>query len=167
MPYYFENVYKKNIHLISVTISEAQKILALDNYKVFRFKRIRYKEGDEINFKLKDFKQKYSGEILQITDSSILIKGMDVPLKMISVIYRDRGNFLTKSFSKVFIWAGLGFIILDTGNNLITKSPEIIDKRAVIASGSLILVGCAMKILEIKKYKISSKHVLKVIDISS
>jgi len=87
-------------------ICEAQKILALDNYRLVGFKRLRYKEGDEINFQLKDYKQKYSGEILRITDSTILIKGMDVPLKMINVIYRDRGNFLTKSFSKVFCLGG-------------------------------------------------------------
>ena len=144
----------------------AQKILALDNYRLIGFKRIRFKEGDIINFRLNDLKQKYTGEILHITDSTIILKGMDVPVNTIGMVYRGRGNFLTKSFAKAFIWAGLGFIILDTGNNLITHSSTIIDERAVIAGSSLMLVGGIMKLVEIKKYKIGNKHTLKIIDVT-
>lgn len=148
------------------TVCDAQKFLVLDSYRLIGFKRIRYTEGDEISFRMNDYKKKYTGEIYGINDSTIRLKGMDVPIKMIDVVYRERGNFLTKSFSKVFIWAGLGFIIVDTGNNLITKRENVIEERAVVAGGSLMLLGLTMKILSIKKYKLGNRNSLKVIDVS-
>ena len=145
---------------------EAQKYLVLDSYRLLGFKRVRYAEGDLISFRLNDFKTKYSGEILAINDSVIHLKGMDVPIKTISVVYREKGNFLTKSFSKVFMWSGLGFIILDTGNNLLSKRSTVVEDRALVAGGSLIGLGLTMKLLSIKKYKIGNKHTLKVIDVT-
>ena len=86
------------------TSCEAQKYLVLDSYRIVGFKRVRYAEGDQISFRLSGFKTKYSGEIFAINDSVIHLKGMDVPIKAIDRVYRERGNFLTQSFSKVFIW---------------------------------------------------------------
>lgn len=152
--------------LFMTNASVAQKILVMDSYKLLGFNRIRYSEGDEISFKLNDLKEKYHGEIVAINDSVIFLKGMDVPLKMIDVVYREKGNFLTRDLSKFFMWAGLGFIILDTGNNLITKNDDVIEQRAVVAGGSLLLVGFTMKMLSIKKYRIGNRNTLKVIDVT-
>ncbi len=148
--------------LLSTFICEGQNTLVLDNYKVFGFKRIRFCEGDIITFRLHDFKKRYNGEILLITDSTIAVKGMEIPLKMIDVVYIERGNFLTKSFSHVFIWCGLGFILLDTGNNLIANRPTVVENRAVVAGGSLIVLGLTMKAITHKKYKIGNRNTLKV-----
>lgn len=169
---HFQKMLKRKLCLLFLllifmtTSSVAQKILVIDSYKLFGFKRIRYSAGDEISFKLNDFKEKYKGEILAINDSVVFLKGMDVPLKTIDAVYRDRGNFLTRDLSKFFMWAGLGFIVLDTGNNLVTKSDDVIEQRAVVAGGSLMLVGFTMKLLSIKKYKIGNMNALKVIDVS-
>lgn len=148
------------------TICEAQKYLVLDSYRLVGFKRVRYAEGDQISFRLSGFKTKYSGEILAINDSLIHLKGMDVAIKTIDRVYRERGNFLTQSFSKVFMWSGIGFIILDTGNNLLSKRTKVVDERALVVGGSLIGLGLTIKLLSIKKYKIGNKHTLKVIDVT-
>ncbi len=147
------------------TICIAQKSLAMDTYKLIGFKRIHYNTGDKISFSLKGEKTKYSGEILEITDSTIDIQGLKVPLTMIGIIYRDKSNFLLRDFSKVFVWCGAGFILLDTDNNLINKNPTVIDERAVIAGGSLMIIGWTMRLLSLKKYRINNRRILKVIDL--
>ncbi|MGZ4056533.1 MAG: hypothetical protein ACXVPU_09795 [Bacteroidia bacterium] len=141
----------------------AQKYLALDSYKITGFKRIYFHEGDNICFRIKGDNIKYKAEILQINDSTIILKDRNVPINIVDAIYRDRSNFLTRSFSKVFIWGGLGFVFLDTFNNAITQSETIVDKRAVIAGGSLVAAGFIIKMFAIKKYKIGNKRMLKVL----
>jgi hypothetical protein len=56
----------------------------------------------------------------------------------------------------------LGFILLDTGNNLIANRPTVVENRAVVAGGSLIVLGLTMKAITHKKYKIGNRNTLKV-----
>jgi hypothetical protein len=141
-----------------------QRFLALDVYGISRLKRIKFFPGDEIRFKMKNDHTLYKGEITVLGDSSFDIEGMNVPLKIVTRIYVDKGNFLTKDIASFLFDAGVGFIILNTLNNALNNITPILDKRAVIIGGSLALAGEAMRLSAKKRYRIGENRQLKIID---
>jgi hypothetical protein len=140
--------------ILSAGLTSQNRII-LHVHHLFKSKRVEISTGDQIKFRLKDDPSKYRGRVDTIGDSLITISGLVVPIHSISCFYMYRANYVSSSFSKFFIRLGLGFIALDTFNNLTNGTPPILNPRSVFIGLPVALIGGIIRICGYKKYKIS------------
>ena len=128
-------------------------------------RRIKLYIQDKISFKVKQDNKKYKGIITDVTDTSLTLDSItSVPYKNISKILVDNSNYLTRSASAFLTGCGIGYVVLDAFNNAINKDKPILRLLDIEIGVGLVIVGQAIKILSIKRYKINSKHRIKFID---
>jgi len=128
-------------------------------------RRIKFYIQDKISFKVKQDNKKYKGIITDVTDTSLTLDSITtVPYKNISKILVDNSNYLTRSASAFLTGCGIGYVVLDAFNNAINKDKPILRLLDIEIGVGLVIVGQAIKILSIKRYKINSKHRIKFID---
>ena len=144
----------------------AQRFVALDVSRINGFKRIKYYVGDDISFKSGVTHNRYKGKITALSDSLIFFGNNNyVNVSEISIIYRDNGTFVNKGLGKFLMVFGIGFISLDTFNNLINNRRPLVNDLAVkegaIASGSGVLLYSMLK----KRYKMGKKRSVKIMDL--
>jgi hypothetical protein len=140
--------------LLAISIGRAQNILVLEkpgtthNYK--------YQAGQHLQLQLKKGEFEIMGEIGKISDSSIIFRnGLEVLLKDINIVYRNRWGF--RFLNRVFLTAGITYIAISTLNGMINADQPIVPSETLIISGSLIATGLLFKPLITKKYKMESQ----------
>lgn len=141
----------------------AQKIVAFD--KSGKVKRVRYSRGDLIKLNLNSGERVF-GTIHQIMDSSFVVEGMTIGLKDVSQVYNTQRLAGFKFFSKLFIYGGLAYFPLVTVNRTINNDDPTFSKQAAIISGSMLATGIIFQLIANKRYKISEKRPLKIIDLA-
>ncbi len=128
-------------------------------------KNYKYHLRNEISIRSKTGDRKISGQIHQITDSTILVDYIhEVYIEDIGQVYRDRYFF--KTFSYLLFIAGAGYFILDGFNRTINHEYPIITQNTLVVTGSLVGVGLAFRFLDTKKYRIGKKWELLLLDMS-
>ena len=108
-----------------------------------------YHAGDKISFQIEEDKSKITGRILDLTDSTIIFEGFEVPLSKITWLYINR-----KIFTRLLLTAGpagVGYLFVD----LINGGGQI--ERVLITSGSLIGIGLIAKLLIRNKIQIKGR----------
>lgn len=153
--------------LNNVFICSGQRILVLK--KSGKAKSIRFALGNAINFKLKNDKIIYSGIITQLSDSSFKLTnqemiGKEIPINTVEQIIDYKKGQGFKLISRILIYAGAGFLVVDAFNRAINSDVPFINERTVTASGILMGTGILLIPLTRKKYKIGPERTLKILD---
>ena len=127
--------------------------------------RIKFYIQDKIAFKLKQDKKKYKGIITAVNDTALTLDSTTIFLyKNIDKVLVDNSNYLTRSASSFLIGCGVGYVALDALNNAINGNKPILRLLDIEIGAGLVIIGEAIKILSIKRYKINKRHHIKFID---
>ena len=146
-------------------IAQSNKFMSLDIEHKSTTRRIKFYIQNKISFKLKQDKKKYKGVITDVKDSSLTLDSTTTILyKNINKILVDNSNYLTRSASSFLIGCGVGYVGLDALNNAINGNKPILRLLDIEIGAGLVIIGEAIKILSIKRYKINKKHHIKFID---
>ena len=144
----------------------SQKFLALDIYKWAGAKRIHFYKGGEIRFRIRGSRKLFTHTIANINDSSLVFEnGRELPIAEIDRVSINRSTFVSHGLSRFLFDIGAGFIVLDSFNNLLNGETTV--KTQTIKEGiGLMAAGTLFRLLPIKRYRISSRRTLKIIDVS-
>jgi len=127
--------------------------------------RIKFYLKDKITFKLKQDNKRYQGIITDVNDTALTLDSTKTILyKNISKVLVDNSNYLTHAASAFLIGCGVGYIALDALNNAINANKPVLRLLDVEIGVGLVVIGEAIKILSIKRYKINKKHHIQFID---
>ena len=145
------------ILLLCSVCGTAQTLLFQKN----RYRQALYKPGDQIAFRLKGDKTKFSGKILGFEDSVIVFQGFKINPKNISSIYVDEKTriwfVLRYKYARLFLFVGAGYILLDAVNTGEFK------RETLIVGGSFIAAGLLAKLLISDRIKIKGRRKLVII----
>jgi len=146
-------------------VAQSNKFMSLDIEHKSTTHRIKFYLQDKITFKLKQDKKKYTGIITDVTETSFTIDSTTTVLYTnLNKILVDNSNYLTRAASAFLIGCGVGYVGLDALNNAINGNKPILRLLDVEIGAGLVIIGEAIKILSIKRYKINKKHRIKFID---
>jgi hypothetical protein len=141
--------------------------LAQENYLVLdkpgRIKRIRYYTGDEIIFRLKGDKTKYSTILQAIGDSTIRVRDTDIPVKDIRSVTRYSENGFLYQIARILPKAGILYFAADTFNPIFRGEKPSVSRSGVIVGGSLFVGGQALKLFRKRTFKVNSYRTLKIL----
>jgi hypothetical protein len=140
----------------------AQKTLVLE--KIGTPTRYGFHLGDDVKIRTKKQNQIVKNYLWNLTDSSVTIgPRTTIPLSEISAVYKH--YYFPKLMTRILFYAGAGYFILDSFNNLINNEQVFIPQTMII-SGSLLGVSLAIIPLSQKKCKIGIRWKLKIMDIN-
>jgi hypothetical protein len=140
----------------------AQKTLVLE--KIGTPTRYGFHLGDDVKIRTKKQNQIVKNYLWNLTDSSVTIgPRTTIPLSEISAVYKH--YYFPKLMTRILFYAGAGYFILDSFNNLINNERVFIPQTMII-SGSLLGVSLAIIPLSQKKCKIGIRWKLKIMDIN-
>jgi len=114
--------------------------------------------GDRFVFRLKNDNTIYRGDIasLDVKNGTVLIETALIKLDDIEVVYSQKKR--NDPYSGKLITAGILLPLIDHFNNSVVMDNEFSWNRGVlIASGSLISTGLAIKFLRRKKYRTNER----------
>lgn len=150
--------------------SNAQKTLVLDTERPNKVKHTVFYVKDEISLKLYHDRKTYTGKIVAIGDSALLIttgKTYDtIRVKDIRMLIFNRSNHLTSAFSRAFVIAGFGVMGLDIVNNTLNHESQIVKPRIILTGACLITAGLLIKLYETKRCRLGKRKRLRVAELS-
>lgn len=149
------------ISLLFIPALAAQKVVAFD--KRGKVKRIRFYEGQFIHLKLKS-RSIAKGIIHSIADSSFMVDNKLIHRDSVKFVYVTKNKPLLNGFSSLFITSGLFYFAGTAVNRTINNDSPIIFEDNAKISLSLVGTGILLKQLTKRRYKISPKRPLKIID---
>ena len=131
---------------------------ATKSFEVFKFEVLEYKLKGESRFR-KD-------KIINMRDSSILFENYEeIKLSQIKALRLKKHNHLVGTFQGFFLGLGVGFIGLNTINNLITDTSPVLNEKAVYISAALIAAGLLIREINIKRIRVTKNKDLKILNI--
>jgi hypothetical protein len=143
--------------VLNVLPALGQKLLFHRN----RNDEVIYVVGDKISFNLKGSKKKLSAKITSIEDTLVVFGTYSVNPKNVSHMYLDSKTknwyFLKYKYSKLFLIAGVGYLLLDGLNN---GEPN---KETLVLGTSLIAAGLLAKLLISKRIAVKGRRKLVVL----
>jgi hypothetical protein len=142
---------------------KGQSFIAID--KPEKVKRIKFYKGDFIEF-FDTNKVFRSGKVQFILDSSFVIQNEEVFINSILKVKSTKSNFGFKLLSKVSFIAGSGYLILDSGNQLINSEKPFFHKRTLKSSSVMLGISLVCHIFSTRYYRINKRHPIKIINIT-
>ena len=136
--------------LIIAQLSAQNKLLVKKNggKKYYLFE-----QGNVIRFQTEIFD--ISGKIMFITDSSLVVRNKEVPIKDIhSFILKRKGYIKLQNYS---ITIGVSYASISFINSMLANSRPVFDKQTIIIGGGLTLAGILFRSLVNKKLKQGKK----------
>ncbi|HTA63796.1 MAG TPA: hypothetical protein VK835_15140 [Bacteroidia bacterium] len=154
------------LFIFSVELTaQSNKFMSLDIEHGSNTHRIKFYLQDKITFKLKENNKKHGGIITDVNDTALTLDSTTTILyKNINKVLVNNSNYLTRAASAFLIGCGVGYVALDALNNAINADKPILRLLDVEIGVGLVIIGEAIKILSIKRYKINKKHHIKFID---
>jgi hypothetical protein len=142
--------------------ASAQKTLVLE--KIGTSTRYAFHLGDDVKIRTKKQNIIVTSYLWNLTDSSVTIgPRTTIPLSDISVVYKH--YYFQNLMTRILFYAGAGYFILDSFNNLINRE-QVFVPQTMIISGSLLGVSMAIIPLGQKKCRIGIRWKLKIMDIN-
>jgi hypothetical protein len=140
----------------------AQKTLVLE--KIGTSTRYAFHLGDDVKIRTKKQNVIVKSYLWNLTDSSVTIgPRTTIPLSDISAVYKH--YYFQNLMTRILFYAGAGYFILDSFNNLINRE-QVFVPQTMIISGSLLGVSMAIIPLVQKKCRIGIRWKLKIMDIN-
>jgi hypothetical protein len=127
-------------------------------------KRFRYYAGDELIFKLKGDKMRYKDVIEAVSDSSIKIRGVHIPLREIKSIIRYRQGGMLNQAIYILPRAGILYFLADTFNPVFRGADPDISRSGIVVGSSFIAAGFLLKLAKKKTYRINNFRSLRTLE---
>lgn len=138
---------------VSYTRFGATRYYDVPNYDV-----LEYKIKGEVLFR--------KNKIVALRDSSILFENYtEIKLSQLKALRIKKHNHLTGTFQTLFLFGGVGFITLNTINNLITDTSPVFNEKAVYISAALLATSFLIRELNIKRIRVTKNKDLKILNI--
>ena len=140
-----------------------ERYLVLDKPSIWHKHRTRFNIGEEITLKMKNTRLKDRILISNLTDTSILMGGIEIPLRDVSGVSIRREGTLRSSGAVVLPLAGVMFLLIDTINS---SHPDgrVVSDWGIRTGGSMIGVGLLLKFTQKRTYHLTwfrTLHVLR------
>ena len=146
------------LFLIVSQIAISQPTVALD--KKGKQKRVHFYEGDNIRVRLIS-KEKVSGIIDAIYDSSFVVQGRKIRLSEVQIVYSTRPVF--KYLGAVFVIGGLFYTGIDMVNNAFKSSNDYLFSQNTLAyAGTSVGVGLVLSYFGTRRTRVYEKGTLRI-----
>lgn len=146
----------------------AQKYLVFD--KPGLVKRVRFHNGDQISFRLAGQKGFQQDVIVDIQSSNLILENAGaIHVDSITHFAMKNQNGFAKFrsvLSGVLVTAGIGYLIIDSFNNVIDNR-DVFDKNTIAVAVPLVVTGLIIKPWAKRKHKIANNKRLFIIDMDS
>ncbi len=141
----------------------AQRSLGLD--KAGKIKRIHFYEGQSIKVKLTD-KEKVSGHLDAIYDSSFVIEGRKILLSEVEMVYTIRGPL--RFLGGAFMVAGAFYFTLDAVNNLFNYGARgyVFSNSVWLPSAIAVGSGMVLYYFSIRRTKVHDQNNFRIYNTS-
>jgi hypothetical protein len=150
------------VFLAAFSGAYAQKTMVVE--KIGTSTRYAFHLGDDVKVRTKKENKIVNSYLWNLTDSSLTLGvRTTIPLSDINAVYKH--FYFQNLMTRIFLYAGAGYFVLDSFNNLINKE-QVFVPQTMIISASLIAVGVAIIPLGQKKCKIGIRWKLKIMDIN-
>jgi hypothetical protein len=150
------------IFLFAFSGAFAQRTLVLE--KIGTPKKYVFHTGDYLKVRTKKTDAVVKSYLWAMTDSSLTIGPHTViQLPDVSAVYKH--YYFQKFMTRALLYAGAGYFVLDSFNNLINHQQVFIPQTLIISS-SIVGVGLAIMPLGQKKIRIGIRWKLKIMDIN-
>lgn len=107
---------------------------------------------------------KYKDVIEAVGDSTIKIRGADIPLKDIkSVIRYKQGGMLDQAIY-ILPRAGLLYFLADTFNPVIRGGTLEVSRSAIVVGGSFVAGGLLLKLAKKRNYRLNNFRRLRTLE---
>lgn len=145
--------------------SSAQETLEIMYTRFGSFKNYKIHINEVFDYKLKGERRFHSGKIIAMSDSTLLFSNYDeVKLSQLKSVRFKKNNHLITIFSKAFLIAGVGFILLDTFNNIILNRPTVVNEKAVVISAALLSTSFLLKRMSYKRVRTGKHKILRIVN---
>ena len=126
-----------------------------------RQKNAYYEPGDEISFRVKGSKKKFTGTIRSLKDSVIFLNGFQVRVSEVASLYIDDKTkwWLRYKVEQLCLLAGAGYLIIDSINH------GEIDEQTLAISVSLIAAGLLARVFIGHQIKIKGRTTLRIVSL--
>jgi hypothetical protein len=146
-------------------VAHAQKYMVISGKR----KRVMYKAGDRIKFKLKTEKQYHQSTIVSVMDTALQFKNYRIAFDEIDKVDTRRkrtGAFNWHQVGALIQVAGIGYILLDQFNKtLIQGNPWEFEPEVWITGAAIFAGGTILRFLDPRKLKIGLKYHIKYLEI--
>jgi hypothetical protein len=142
-------------------LSQSQRYLILD--KPGHIKRFRYYIGDELIFKLKGDRMRYKDVIEDVGDSTIKIKGADIPIKDIKSVIRYKEGGMLDQAIYILPRAGILYFLADTFNPVFRGSDPDVSRSGIVVGSSFIAGGLLLKLAKKRNYRMNNFRRLRTL----
>jgi hypothetical protein len=127
-------------------------------YEVFNYELLEYKLKGEFKFR--------KNRIINMLDSTIVLDDYtEIKLVQLKALRLRKNNHLIGTLQAFFIGGGIGFITLNTVNNLIITTRPVLSENAALISAALVTVGLLISELNVKRIRVTRNSYLKIINI--
>jgi hypothetical protein len=122
--------------------------------------------NEQFLYKLKGEHTFTKDRIISMSDSTLVFNTGEINLSDIKAVRLTTNNHLIAPFKFVFFAAGIGFLPLNTLNNLITETSPVYNEKAAYISAALFTTGLIIRELGFKRIKITKNTELKVLSLN-
>lgn len=155
------------LFVFPVSAGLAQKLLAIDLYRLGHFKRLHIYQHGAITYKLKDSRYKYRDTIADMGDSMLtMTNGEIIKLNEIRMIETDRSNWLLRKLAGTGIWGGIFIVAIDAVNNIGNQRPTIVDPPFIVVGTAMVATGLLIKVCGKRRLRPGKNTRLKILDLS-
>jgi hypothetical protein len=132
-------------------------------------KKIYFKSGDEIRYKLKNEDHFRRGHIISVSDSGFqfhyhLILFREI--EKVDIRGKRWGNFDWNKTGLFVQIAGIGYIALDTFNSTVVQGETYeFDQSVWVTGGAIFLAGTALRFTKPKKIKLGGRYKFRYLDL--
>ncbi len=146
--------------MMVILSASAQKILVVE--KIGRGRYFSFKEGDNIRLETKKGQFRIREEIVQVDDSSLLVKG-NYRISLDNISYIEKVYRSWKSNGMLLMVAG-GTLVAITSITHALHNHQVLDPVYLTIGAGLTTAGGLWYSLGKRKYRIGKKWKLKVLD---
>ncbi|PBQ34326.1 hypothetical protein CNR22_21965 [Sphingobacteriaceae bacterium] len=146
--------------------AQSQSLLRVTYMRFGSPKIIDVLNTEMLEFKLKGEHHFNKDKIIKLQDSTILFENYtEVKLDQIKALRLRKHNPLITTFQTIFFMVGVGFVTLNTVNNVITDTSPVFNEKAAYISAALLATGFLIREIGIVRVKMTKNKNIKIINI--
>jgi hypothetical protein len=142
--------------------------LRVSHNTTFSHKKFEIFPGDEIQFKLKKQLGFIKKKLMAVTDSTFIFDSAgaeEIPYTRIKFVRVYKYNYVISGFRKLLLGLSAMTITLDVLNNVIMDRPTVVDKKAVIMAGGMLVASLILRRMLFKRIRFNKHKTFQVIQL--
>ncbi len=131
-----------------------------------RAKRIKFKVGDQLRFKVTNVDTIYEDQISAIFDTAVAFGNRLVPFNTIDKIWLGKENFWLSRLKVLSFAGGTLFFTLDTFNRLVNRDSPVVTRTGIIVLGSGVGLAGLLQLTRRNWFHVNKRHTIKYVDMT-